>query len=260
VMGTVHVLETLRGIDGLLGILVITSDKVYENRETGIDFKETAALGGHDPYSASKAAVEILTRSYQRSFFTEQGIPVMTARAGNVIGGGDWARDRLIPDLWRAYTRRVPVLMRNPNAVRPWQHVLDPIYGYLLYVQRFVAAPTELPTALNFGPPTGAVRTVLQVAEQFATAMAASDLWVSGDSSSQVRESRYLSIDSTLAFRTLEWTTSLTVDEAICWTCDWYKAYQDDQDMRLFTEGQIDAYADRVHATAWAARVETEGG
>jgi CDP-glucose 4,6-dehydratase len=239
-------------------VLVITSDKVYENQEAEIEFAETAPLGGHDPYSASKASAEILTRSYQRSFFAERGIPVMTARAGNVIGGGDWARDRLIPDLWRAYKSNVQVFIRNPDAVRPWQHVLDPIYGYLLYIQHMVSATGETPASLNFGPPSKPVRTVLQVAEQFAASMEAKDLWTLGKSPNQVHESGFLSIDSTLAFDTLGWKTSLTVDEALRWTCDWYKAYQTGQDMRSFTEHQIDAYADRVQASALPAHAETE--
>lgn len=258
VLGTVHLLEVLRPIDELLGVLVITSDKVYENREAAIDFSESAALGGHDPYSASKAAAEVLTSAYRRSFFDERGIPVVTARAGNVIGGGDWARDRLVPDLWRAYETGQSAPMRNPDSVRPWQHVLDPLYGYLLYTQRSLAVPADTPASLNFGPPREPVLTVKQVAERFAKAIHARDLWVAAPAAERVHESRFLSIDSTLAFETLGWKTSLQVDDAISWTGSWYKAYHAGEDMCSFTSRQIDAYAAHVNDSALAMRVGTE--
>ena len=250
VMGTVQLLEVLRSAHGLLTVLVITSDKVYENRETGIDFAEMSPLGGYDPYSASKAAAEILTSAYRRSFFSESGIPVVTARAGNVIGGGDWAADRLIPDLWRARESGRPVLLRNPDAVRPWQHVLDPLYGYLLYTQSCLAKPSESPPSLNFGPPREPIRTVLQVAQQFGNSLEAANLWTAGASTGGMHESRFLSIDSSLALSKLGWKTALSVDEAIRWTCDWYGAYQKAQDVRLLTGRQIDAYAERVQEPA----------
>lgn len=245
-MGTVHLLDALRGLDGLRGVLVITSDKVYENREAGIDFAEDAPLGGHDPYSASKAAAEILTAAYRRSFFDARGVPVVTARAGNVIGGGDWAADRLIPDLWRAVEAGRPVVMRNPGAVRPWQHVLDPLYGYLLYLQQRVAAAAGLPDTMNFGPPREPVRTVQEVAERFAAALGVRDLWTVQEGGARMHESRFLSIDSRRAAQDLGWRTALPVDEAVQWTCDWYGAYRRGADVAATTARQIDAYAARV--------------
>ncbi|WP_210497171.1 CDP-glucose 4,6-dehydratase [Microvirga antarctica] len=250
VMGTVNLLEGLRTSDAVSAVLVITSDKVYENREAGIDFAESAALGGHDPYSASKAAAEILTSAYRRSFFAERGIPVVTARAGNVIGGGDWAPDRLLPDLFRAHESGRPVFMRNPDAVRPWQHVLDPLYGYLLYIQRCLSAPAAAPTSVNFGPPREPVRTVMEVAEQVSASFGADSLWTCDTSRDRLHESRFLSIDSALAKTTLGWSTALPVDEAIGWTVAWYKAFQAGADMRAFTDSQIDAYAERVRSHA----------
>lgn len=249
VMGTVHLLEALRGIQGLRGVLVVTSDKVYENREAGVDFAEDAALGGYDPYSASKAATEILASAYRRSFFDRLGVPVVTARAGNVIGGGDWAANRLLPDLWRAYESGQPVVMRSPGAVRPWQHVLDPLYGYLLYLQHTVAGGATIPS-MNFAPPREPVRTVLEVAQTFAASLGADRLWTVEEGARQMHESRFLSIDSRLAAQALGWRTSLAVDEAVGWTGEWYRAFQDHGDMEAFSQQQIDAYAQRAQDPA----------
>lgn len=255
VMGTVHLLEALRTIEGVQGVLVVTSDKVYENRESGVDFAEDAPLGGHDPYSASKAATEILASAYRRSFYEGLGIPLITARAGNVIGGGDWAVDRLIPDLWRAFIGRERVVMRSPTAVRPWQHVLDPLYGYLLYLQQSVKGMAGLPTAMNFGPPREPVRTVLEVAQKFSASLGTADLWLVQESVKHMHESRFLSIDSRRAAASLGWHTALPVDEAVQWTCDWYRACHAESDMADFTGGQVDAYAERVGDTALRGRL-----
>ncbi|RYG36402.1 MAG: CDP-glucose 4,6-dehydratase, partial [Burkholderiales bacterium] len=166
VMGTINVLETLRGLTELEAILVITTDKVYRNDDTGRAFVESDPLGGHDPYSASKAGAEIATSSYAYSFFKDNGVPVATARAGNVIGGGDWSNDRIIPDIWRANREGRPVTLRMPEAVRPWQHVLEPVAGYLMYCEA-LASNAETPRTLNFGPPPSDVLTVAEVTERF---------------------------------------------------------------------------------------------
>jgi len=246
VMGTVHLLEHLRSIPTLSAVLVVTSDKVYENREAGIDFTEEAPLGGHDPYSASKAAAEILTASYRRSFFAGRGVALVTARAGNVMGGGDWARDRLIPDLWRAFSGGKPVFLRNPASVRPWQHVLDPLHGYLLFLQHCLNAPDTAPAALNFAPSREPVRTVLEVAERFAAPLGKQDLWTTDGASAALHESRFLSIDSSCAAQVLGWRAILGVDEAITWSADWYQACHAGQDMRAFSLRQIDEFAVRT--------------
>jgi CDP-glucose 4,6-dehydratase len=245
-MGTVHLLEALRPAQEVRGVLVITSDKVYENREAGVDFPENAPLGGHDPYSASKAAAEILTSAYRRSFFDARGVPVVTARAGNVIGGGDWAVDRLIPDLWRAFETGQPVAMRSPGSVRPWQHVLDPLYGYLLYLQQRVNGQAGLADAMNFGPPREPVRTVLEVAQRFSASLGAAGLWTVQEGAKNMHESRFLSIDSRQAAQSLGWRTALPVDEAVQWTGEWYRAYHAHADLAEFSHCQIDAYAERV--------------
>lgn len=246
VMGTVNLLEILRTTTSVKTILVITSDKVYENQESQSSFTESDALGGHDPYSASKAAAEVLTSAYYRSFFADLKIPVVTARSGNVIGGGDWSPDRIIPDLWRAYISDKSVHLRDPNAVRPWQHVLDPNYGYLLYIQHCLISKENTPSSLNFGPPPKPVRNVQQVAEQFENILESKNLWTSDPSQHYLHESHYLSIDGSRALKTLGWSTSLPVDEAIKWTCDWYKAFHAGANMHSVTEAQIEQYLERV--------------
>lgn len=241
VMGTVYLLDALRQVADLKTALVVTSDKVYDNREQGVAFAEDAALGGADPYSASKAAAELLTRSYAASFFDASGVTVACARAGNVIGGGDWAEDRLIPDLWRAYVSGSKVTLRYPEAVRPWQHVIEPVVGYLLYVQYLAQQKTDAPRAMNFGPTADAVRTVRQVAEQFSSIMQA-DVWQAGKADGVMKESKHLAIDPSLAQRTLGWESHLTMDDAIAWTMAWYKAYHQKADMRAFSLQQLETY------------------
>jgi len=250
VMGTVHLLEALRSVPELAAVLVITSDKVYENDDSGAVLSEAAPLGGHDPYSASKAATEIVCAAYARSFFDARGVVVKTARAGNVIGGGDWAADRLIPDLWRAHVAGRPIELRNPDATRPWQHVLDPLYGYLLYVQQAMERGAQTPRALNFGPPAEPVRNVLQVAERFADALQIPPCWTVGQPDASMKEKKLLAIDPTLARESLGWRPMLDVDSAIRWTCEWYKAFRDGSDVRAVAHQQIDRYFDLVRGKA----------
>ena len=168
VMGTAHLLDSLRGAEGLQAVLVVTTDKVYRNDGNGHPFAEDDPLGGADPYSASKAAAEIVVASMATSFFGGKG--VATARAGNVIGGGDWSEDRLIPDIWRAVKAGKPLRLRNPEATRPWQHVLDPLAGYLRYAER-LASGADVPKALNFGPLPGDALTVAEIADAMLAAM-----------------------------------------------------------------------------------------
>jgi len=253
VMGTVHVLEHLRALHGLAGVLVVTSDKVYENRDAGIAFDENAPLGGHDPYAASKAAAELMTAAYRHSYFDALGIPVLAARAGNVIGGGDWAVNRIVPDLWRAFECGQPAVLRHPSAVRPWQHVLDPLYGYLLYVQRACRNAGGTPPALNFGPSHHTQRTVRQLAERMAACLERPGLWVAGDPAGNVRESHYLTIDSGLAADALGWRAVLDVDQAIDWTGAWYRAYSQGHDPRLLCLDQIGRYGALAGDEALAA-------
>lgn len=240
VMGTANVLDALRGIDGLQAVLVITTDKVYRNREQGRAFTEDDSLGGSDPYSASKAAAEIVTASMAASYFVAKGIPVATARAGNVIGGGDWAEDRLIPDVWRAVHAGTPLRLRYPQATRPWQHVLEPLSGYLMFLER-LARGVSLPAALNFGPEPGDVLTVAAVAETMFKAMQAPQGWLPVEGP-QPKEAQYLAIDPALAMRMLDWRPRLGPTQSVQWTADWYRSVMDGANPRRAALEQIKRY------------------
>jgi CDP-glucose 4,6-dehydratase len=241
VMGTVHLLEALREVPTVKAVLIITTDKVYENREAGLAFTEDSPLGSNDPYSASKAAVEILARSYGHSFFVRRNVPVACARAGNVIGGGDWAEDRLIPDLWRGYISHDRVVLRHPDAVRPWQHVLEPLFGYLLYIEYLLEHGYESPLAMNFGPRETDGCTVREVAERFKNRIGG-EISYAESADPSLKESGHLAIDPSLARDTLGWESLLSLESAINWTLDWYKACRDGRNMRELSLYQLLQY------------------
>jgi CDP-glucose 4,6-dehydratase len=245
VNGTLRVLEALRGTPGLEATLVVTSDKVYENDGTGRFFSEEDRLGGSDPYSASKAACEIAVSSFAQSFGRELGGPVVTARAGNVIGGGDWSADRIVPDLWRAQRSGVPVALRYPEATRPWQHVLEPVAGYFDFAEALAAGTVEA-RALNFGPLDKAPVSVRVVAEAFQTAYGASGGkgWIQAPGQ-HLKEAPALAIDARRAAALLPWRPRLSASEAIIWTARWYAAFDQGVDMRHFTDAQIAEFEDR---------------
>jgi CDP-glucose 4,6-dehydratase len=222
VMGTVHLLDSLRAADELEAVLIVTTDKVYRNNGHRHRFSEDDPLGGTDPYSASKAAAEHLVTCMRASFFEPRGVAVATARAGNVIGGGDWSEDRLIPDVWRAVRSGEPLRLRNPQATRPWQHVLEPLSGYLAYAER-LASGADLPAALNFGPPPGEVLTVAEVANAMFAAMHAAPCWMAPEQP-QPEEAQFLEIDPALAMRSLGWRPRLAPSQALQWTAEWYRA------------------------------------
>lgn len=242
VMGTARLLAALRDQDGLEAILAVTTDKVYENSETGRAFAETDPLGGHDPYSASKAAAELVTVSFARSYFAPRGIPVATARGGNVIGGGDFSEDRIVPDIFRAMRANTPLLLRNPDATRPWQHVLDCVAGYLAYAQA-LATRKAIPRAMNFGPLGDAHVPVRQLAEAMQEALGAARGWVH-TAGPQPREMQALSLDCALARDTLGFRDRLIGQAAIRATADWYLAYTRGDDMRAHTIGAVEDYLD----------------
>ena len=245
IMGTLYLLEALRGVEGVESILVVTSDKVYDNRETKTAFDENHPLGGNDPYSASKAACEMVVKSYAASFFASKGIAVATARAGNVIGGGDWSEDRLIPDMWRAFEAQRKVSLRHPEAVRPWQHALDPLLGYVLYAEA-LAKKTVLPPALNFGPAPEEILTVREVAERFAHILGVDALWEQGEVDATRKESAHLSIDPAMATLELGWKPRLGPQDALQWTGEWYLAYHNGEDMAAFTRAQAARYMEQA--------------
>jgi CDP-glucose 4,6-dehydratase len=240
VMGTAYLLDSLRHADGLKAVLVVTTDKVYRNNGHRHPFAESDPLGGADPYSASKAAAELLVASMAASFFAAKGVAVATARAGNVIGGGDWSEDRLIPDLWRAVKADEPLRLRNPQSTRPWQHVLEPLAGYLTYIER-LAAGAELPPALNFGPCAGDVLTVAEVADAMLVAMGSAQRWIVAEGP-QPEEAAFLSLDPTLAMSSIGWRPRLSAPEALQWTADWYRAVAGGADPRQTASDQIGRY------------------
>ena len=242
VMGTAALLQACRPLRHLECVVVVTSDKVYENHDEGRAFAETDRLGGHDPYSNSKACAELLTMSYRDSFFAD-GPPIATARAGNVIGGGDWSEDRLIPDCVRALESGQPVNLRYPDAVRPWQHVLEPLSGYLALAEGLVRAPQETPRAVNFGPDPASFCTVHEVVDAFAARFAGRPGWVR-DPAPQPPEAQALTLSSSLAEQSLGWYPRLDIRESLAWTADWYSAHSTGENMLAYSEAQIARYRD----------------
>lgn len=242
VQGTVNLLDALRDLDGLEGVLVVTTDKVYENNDSGRAFLETDRLGGHDPYSASKAACEIATASFRDSFFAPRGIGLATARAGNVVGGGDWSEDRLVPDVWRAVRDDKPLELRYPESTRPWQHVLEPIAGYLLHLESLVARPDTTPLALNFGPAPGTPEvTVAEVADIVAKELGADHAWLQAPGT-HLPEMKMLALDASQAIDSLGWSPRLDPATTLRWTAEWYRDQHAGADARALTLAQIDRY------------------
>jgi CDP-glucose 4,6-dehydratase len=242
VMGTAALLQACRSLPHLQCIVVVTSDKVYENHGEGRAFDEQDRLGGHDPYSNSKACVELLTASFRDSFFGG-GPPIATVRAGNVIGGGDWSQDRLIPDCVRAIDSGQSVDLRYPDAVRPWQHVLEPLSGYLTVAQRLVEAPQTTPRAVNFGPDPASFCTVREVVDAFAIRFAGRPRWVRHPAP-QPPEAQALTLSSTLSREAFRWHPRLGIAESLAWTADWYLAHSAGENMLAFSEAQIARYRD----------------
>jgi CDP-glucose 4,6-dehydratase len=241
VLGTINLLEALRATPGLRAILVVTSDKVYANAETGLAFAEAAPLGGSDPYSASKGATEIAVRSYAESFFAPLDIPLATARGGNVIGGGDFSSDRLVPDLYRAAQAGVSVELRYPAATRPWQHVLDCLAGYFSYAEHLANRGAADPPALNFGPLAEEPMAVAQVADAVGAKLRNARPWRQA-AGPFPPEKQVLRLDSRLAASTLAWRPRLDTAETIAWTSQWYSDFAAGKDALDLVRSQIDQY------------------
>lgn len=239
VTGTAHVLDALSMIDKPVTCLVITSDKVYANDESGRAFVEGDPLGGHDPYSASKAACEILVASWRESFATKNAVTIASVRAGNVIGGGDFSQDRIVPDIWRAYCAGKPLVLRNPDATRPWQHVLDCLNGYLLFVEHLTHnAYQATHHALNFGPATPEAMTVGQVSDGLLARMDAPADWAQTANRGPAEMGR-LAIDSRAARALLGWSERFGDAAMLDATAEWFKAYADDEDMAEASADQV---------------------
>lgn len=236
--GTLNLLEALRGQESLDAALIVTTDKVYANDGSGRAFVETDPLGGKDPYSASKAACEIAVASHAMNYF--HGVPLATARGGNVIGGGDFSNDRLAPDCVRATLSNQPVVLRQPNSTRPWQHVLDCLCGYLLFVEGLVA-DKNCPRALNIGPETTHELPVLKFAESLLFALKASNLLDIQEEINSI-EAPKLGLNTQLARKSLNWSDRLSGEEAISATAAWYQAWNAGNDMRAQTRNEIISY------------------
>lgn len=252
VMGTAHVLESIRTIDSVRAVVVVTTDKCYLNREWEWGYRENEQLGGYDPYSSSKACAEILSASYRSSYFhpdryASHRVALATARAGNVIGGGDWSEDRLLPDLIRGFVSGVPTLIRNPAAVRPWQHVLEPVAGYIALAERLLAGQVEFADAWNFGPWDDDAWPVERIADAMVKRWGGGASWTT-DHAEKVHEAGYLKLDSSKARARLKWEPRLRLQTALEWLVDWYQAWNSEAEMHEFTVGQIGRYASLLRA------------
>lgn len=240
IMGTAHVLDALRGLDSVRVAVMVTTDKVYRNLEQPYPYREDDALGGHDPYSASKAASEIVIASYRDAFLQEQGVAVASARAGNVIGGGDWSEDRLIPDAVRAWQGGQPLEIRRPQAIRPWQHVLEPLAGYLALAEKLWHHP-ELAGAYNFGPHTHEAATVKKVVELARQVYGKGDVRY-GDGNSGPHEAGWLALETAKARVALGVQPRWNLAETVTRTMAWYRAQQAGADARELCLAEIEQY------------------
>ncbi|WP_246206909.1 CDP-glucose 4,6-dehydratase [Methylocystis heyeri] len=242
VMGTVNVLEAARATPGVRAVLVVTTDKCYENKDWVWGYRETDALGGHDPYSNSKACAELVASAFRSSFFAGAGAArIVTARAGNVVGGGDFAVDRIIPDAFRAFVSDHALHLRNPRAVRPWQHVLEPLTGYLMLVEAALDDSKRIDGGWNFGPGPASEQSVEALVTRFIEAFDSSARWTQ-DKGEHPHEANLLRLDTARARELLGWSPLLDFGETVEWTARWYRALADRRDIRETTFNQVDAY------------------
>lgn len=246
VLGTVNVLEAVRRTGGVRVLVCITSDKCYENKEWVWGYREEDRLGGHDPYSSSKGCAELVISAYRRSYFPperyeEHGVALASTRAGNVIGGGDWAQDRLIPDIMRAILENRPVIIRNPNAIRPWQHVLEPLNGYLCLAERLWSDGPRFAQAWNFGPDSANAKTVGWIVDYLTRQWGEGARWEL-DGSEHPHEDTFLKLDCSKAHSLLGWAPKLSLATALEWIIEWYRGYRQQADMRTLTEAQIERF------------------
>ncbi len=245
-MGTVNVLEAARQSESVRVVVIITSDKCYDNKEWVWGYRENDPMGGFDPYSCSKGGAELITASYRNSFFPvneydQHGVGLASARAGNVIGGGDWSEDRLIPDIIKAFMERTPVSIRNPSAIRPWQHVLEPLSGYMHLAESLWDDGPRFSQAWNFGPNDKDAKSVGWIVKRLAALWGDGAQWVI-NTDHQPHEAHYLKLDCSKAKSLLGWSPRLSLDNALEWTTDYYRTYQQKGDMKQLIEKQISDY------------------
>ncbi len=248
VLGTAHVLNAARAIEGLKAIVSITTDKCYENIGQTKGYVEGDRLGGHDPYSNSKACAELVSQCFRDSYFAAKGIGVATARAGNVIGGGDYSADRLVPDAARAFAANRPLEIRNPDAVRPWQHVVEPLSGYIRLAERLTADPTRYAGGWNFGPPQEDMAPVSRVVDELARHWGRTSGYVR-QPGEHPHEAAMLTLDSAKANRELGWAQHLTLEQATGWSAEWYRAVDAGVDAATISRMQIRHYYQRAAET-----------
>ncbi len=246
VIGTATVLESIRQCDSVRAVIVVTTDKCYENKSWDWAYREIDPLGGNDPYSSSKACMELVVGSYRDSFFHDCPIGIATARAGNMIGGGDWAQDRLVPDMMRSFAAGKPVTLRNPHATRPWQFVLEALRGYLLLAEHLYHDPAHTSGAWNFGPAAADIQPVGWIAERLAAAWGAEAKW-NVEPGHLPQEAQMLRLDCSKAAAELSWRPALHLSDALDMTVDWYRCFYEGKNIRSKYLEQLAAYSAAVN-------------
>ena len=246
VMGTVNLLQAIKTTGNTRVLINVTSDKCYENKGTEKAFSENSPMGGYDPYSSSKGCAELVTSSFRDSFFNPKEfechrLSLSSVRSGNVIGGGDWAKDRLIPDIMNSISKRIPTQIRNTRSIRPWQFVLEPLFGYLILAQRMWEEGKEFSEPWNFGPDETDCKSVKWILEKISKELDDGFSWKE-DTRDNPHEAEMLKLDCNKAKKRLGWKTKLDVNETIEWTVNWYKEYFKNSDMKEYTENQIDKF------------------
>lgn len=242
VMGTVHLLEAVRNTPGVRAVVNVTTDKCYENKEWCWGYRENEPMGGHDPYSSSKGCSELVTSAYRSAFLQNQGVALASARAGNVIGGGDWAPDRLLPDILRAFEQHQPVIVRNPHAVRPWQHVLEPLSGYLTLAEHLYTQGQAFAGGWNFGPKEDDARPVQWIVEHMVRQWGDGASW-QPDGGVHPHEANYLKLDIAKANAGLDWQPRWNLTQALGKTIEWQQAFHAQHTMHTITLNQIMDYS-----------------
>lgn len=244
VMGTVNLFEAIRKTNSVRAVVNVTTDKCYENREWIWPYREDEAMGGYDPYSSSKGCSELVTAAYRRSFLAEAGVAVATARAGNVIGGGDWAQDRLIPDFLRAIDKNEILIVRSPNAIRPWQHVLEPLAGYLMLAEQLFKQGDKFAQGWNFGPAETDAKPVAWILDRLVSVIPKASWQI--DQQPQLHEANYLKLDSSKARIQLGWQPRWNLEIALQKIMDWHQNWRSSDDMHEFSLVQIAEYSNAV--------------
>lgn len=243
IMGTVNVLDSLRHLPCVRSVVIVTTDKCYENHERSLGYSEEEPMGGFDPYSSSKGCAELVTSAYRKSYFSSSDslVAIATARAGNVIGGGDWSKDRLIPDAIKAFEAETPLLIRNPNAVRPWQHVLEPLSGYIVLAQALYKGGQKYASAWNFGPREADTRQVKDVINLLAKGWPGNTTWVS-DNELHAHEASLLYLNCSKALIELNWSSRWSLETAVGLILEWQKKMRESKNMRDVGISQIKLY------------------